>query len=524
MTIYFCGQDFKYEIEGVCKLFFPLVRFTHAYDAPETVTDEEDFVHTLRRTEETGTLLRVTVQLDGEQTIKETCISNDQERYDNECERVLCAILYRILEEKIGVSPRWGILTGVRPVNIIQRERANGRTDAQIAAWLSEKYFVSDEKLKLAFLTADTQEPMLRSMKSHSFSLYVAIPFCVSRCSYCSFVSHAITTKKATDKVDDYVQFLCREIEKAAEVARDEHLTLDTIYIGGGTPTALSAEQLKAVTDAIGRYFDVKAAREYTIEAGRADTITPEKLRVIKNAGATRISINPQTFEDSVLKEIGRKHTAKQAEDSFLLARDEGFSLVNMDFIAGLPGDTYEGFCRSIDKALTLNPENITVHTLSIKRSADLFQEAAMREYVRSDITGRMTEYAQKALINAGYLPYYLYRQKNTVGNLENVGYAKPGTESLYNIYIMDEIQTIIACGAGGVTKLVGLGKNPIERIFNYKYHFEYIDRFDEILSRKDRIHDVCAEGREQPRACKLAQRDDFIPAGSTGKTGGGEL
>lgn len=497
MTIYFCGQDFKYEIEGVCKLFFPLIRFTHAYDAPESVEDSGEYVHTLRKTGEDGTYLRVEVQLDGVRSVQATTIPNEQERYDNECERVLCVLLYRILEERIGVSPRWGILTGVRPVNIIQRERAAGKEDAAIRAWLKEKYLVSDAKQDLAFMTANVQQPMLADMQKNSFSLYIAIPFCVSRCSYCSFVSHAITTKKATDKVDDYVKLLCVEIAKTAEVARKEELVLDTIYIGGGTPTALTADQLKAVTDAVKANFDVASAREYTIEAGRADTITEEKLDVIKAAGATRISINPQTFEDAVLQNIGRKHTAKQAEESYLLAREKGFDLINMDFIAGLPGDTFEGFCRSIDKALALDPENITVHTLSIKRSADLFQEAAMREYVRSDITGRMTEYAQKKLIEAGYRPYYLYRQKNTVGNLENVGYAKPGTESLYNIYIMDEIQTILACGAGGVTKLVGLGKNPIERIFNYKYHFEYIDRFEEILNRKEMIHDVCREGRE---------------------------
>ena len=500
MTIYFSGQDFKYEIEGVCKLFFPLVRFPHIYDAPEAteaLDDAGDYVHTLRIAGESETLLRVTVRIDGVISVRETVISNEQERYDNECERVLCVMLYRILEERIGVSPRWGILTGVRPVNIIQRERAAGKSDADIRAWLSEKYLVSDAKQDLAFLTANVQQPMLADMQKNSFSLYIAIPFCVSRCSYCSFVSHAITTKKATDKVDDYVRLLCVEIEKAAEVARKEGLVLDTVYIGGGTPTALSAEQLKAVTDAVKAHFNVASAREYTIEAGRADTITPEKLEVIKAAGATRISINPQTFEDAVLQNIGRKHTAQQAVDSYLLAREKGFDLINMDFIAGLPGDTFEGFCRSVDKALALDPENITVHTLSIKRSADLFEDAAMREYVRTDITGRMTEYAQKKLIEAGYRPYYLYRQKNTVGNLENVGYAKAGTESLYNIYIMDEIQTIIACGAGGVTKLVGLGENPIERIFNYKYHFEYIDRFDEILKRKEKIHDVCKAGRE---------------------------
>ena len=502
MTIYFNGQQFKYELEGICKLFFPVVRFEHRFEEP-VASEEHDYVLTCRDVQGENTHLSVTVCLDGEKTAREETIAPEisfgsLREYDQECERVLCVMLYRILEERLGVSPRWGILTGVRPVNIIQRERKAGKPDEEIRAGLHDRFLVSDEKLDLAFLTADTQEPMLKELKPDSFSLYIAIPFCVSRCSYCSFVSHAITSRKATDKIDEYVTLLCREIEKTAQVAKDEHLSLDTIYVGGGTPTALSAEQLKRVLDAVAAYFDVPHVREYTVEAGRADTITREKLMVIKEAGATRISINPQTFEDAVLQKIGRKHTAQDVVDSYELAKECGFTMINMDLIAGLPGDTYEGFCRSLDRAVSLDPANITVHTLSIKRSADLFFETSMRDYVKSDMTGRMTAYAQKTLINAGYFPYYLYRQKNTVGNLENVGYAKKHTESLYNIYIMDEIQTILACGAGGVTKLVGLGTEPISRIFNYKYHFEYIDRFEEILSRKDRIYDICREGREQ--------------------------
>ncbi len=243
----------------------------------------------------------------------------------------------------------------------------------------------------------------------------------------------------------------------------------------------------------------MSSAKEYTIEAGRADTITREKLQVIKDAGATRISVNPQTFCDNVLEAIGRKHTASQVVESYLLAKEIGFESINMDFIAGLPSDTLEGFQASINQAISLAPTNITVHTLAIKRSSDLFSELPKME---ADDTLAMTEYAQAKLIEAGYQPYYLYRQKNTIGNLENVGYSKRGYESLYNIYIMDEIQTILACGAGATTKLVRANKQalsrlsdthqngmkPIERIFNYKYHFEYINQFDEILRRKAEV------------------------------------
>ena len=298
-------------------------------------------------------------------------------------------------------------------------------------------------------------------------------------------------------RVDEYVELLSRELEQTAAIARDTELTLDSIYIGGGTPTALSAVQLQRVTDAIAANFDVAAAREYTIEAGRADTIDQEKLTVIASAGqplpqGIRISVNPQTFNDAVLRGIGRRHTARQAEDAFRLARDTGIATINMDFIAGLPGDTVESFFATMDRAVQLRPENITVHTLTVKRSADLFQEEGIRERLSADQTQCMTEYAQQLLIGAGYRPYYLYRQKNTVGNLENVGYALPGSESRYNVFIMDEIQTILACGAGGVTKVVSqapqLCESPIRRMFNYKYHFEYIERFDEILRRKEEV------------------------------------
>ncbi|MEG1027070.1 MAG: coproporphyrinogen dehydrogenase HemZ, partial [Oscillospiraceae bacterium] len=339
-----------------------------------------------------------------------------------------------------------------------------------------DDFLLSKESCDKALLTAKVQQKII--FPKNSFSLYVSIPFCKTRCSYCSFVSSSINSKKSLELVDKYIDLLCEELKVTAEITKNK--TLDTIYIGGGTPTAISATQLKKVTDTIAKYFP--KPREYTIEAGRADTITKEKLEVIKQV-ANRISINPQSFEDNVLKAVGRAHTAQEVIACYNLARELGFDNINMDFIAGLPTDTVEGFKRSIDKAIELNPENITVHTLSIKRSADLYESVTALD---GEIAKQMTDYSHKKLIENGYLPYYLYRQKNNIGNLENIGYCKKGYENIYNILIMDEVQTIVACGAGATTKLVS--STNISRVFNYKYHFEYINMFDEILKRKEEV------------------------------------
>lgn len=498
MQIYFSGHSFKYEIEAIAKLFFPIERFSLIFEG--NIPFENNLIFTRMKVIDNAntTLLWVYVRFNGVTARKSITISNDTTDYTNECERNLCVLLYKLLNLLTDITPKWGVLTGVRPVSLIQRYLRSGWSKEQIYSHLQSIYLVSSEKLDLAFTTAFTQLEVLELLKSNSYSLYVAIPFCVSKCSYCSFVSHPI--KKNDPKVDEYVALLILELEKTAEIVSDLGLTLSTVYIGGGTPTALNVVQLKKVVDSISRYFPLEQAREYTIEAGRVDTIDAEKLLVIKNAWGVvpdgektrvRISINPQTFNDDVLATIGRNHTAQQVIDCFNLAVELGFSHINMDFIAGLPNDTLESFKSTMDIAISLEPSNITVHTLSIKRSADLFKTTTT-DYDTVFSTQYMNDYASEILLSHGYSPYYLYRQKNTLGNLENVGYAlsKPNTLSLYNIYIMEEIQSIIACGAGGVTKIIT--NNPkfsnINRIFNFKYHFEYINRFDEILKRKEEV------------------------------------
>lgn len=289
----------------------------------------------------------------------------------------------------------------------------------------------------------------------------------------------------------EYVDNLVKEIDFTAKMIAELGLKLETVYVGGGTPTTLSAEQLRQVCGEIAACFDLSALREYTVEAGRADTITEEKLRALKEAGVTRISINPQTFNDDVLAAIGRKHTAAEAIHCFELARRIGHGCINMDFIAGLPGDSYDSFCRTIEQALALGPENITVHTLTVKRSSELLADGGFSMEELRDPIADMVGYAQSRLLESGYLPYYLYKQKNTPGNLENVGYCRAGFEGYYNIYMMEEIHTVLACGGAAVTKLVEPETHRLERIFNYKYPYEYITHFDEVLRRKEKAAEL---------------------------------
>ena len=487
MTIIFSGNDYKYEIEAIVKLFFPATSFDFLYNE---VNGEGDIFIIRRKVGKKFSYLYAYARLgDKFKRLAEKC-ENSTRNYENFCEQSLCKLLFLCLKELTGITPAWGTLTGIRPVKRVNLMIDEGKSKEEIFNQLNEKFFVTNEKMELAYHTAITQRPFLKTSQS-SFSLYVSIPFCPTRCSYCSFVSHSIESAKKL--MPDYIKKLCEEIKITAEIAQKLNLTLDTIYFGGGTPTSVEAGQLDEIMCAVSDSFNLSKLREYTVEAGRADTITAEKLAVIKQNKATRISINPQTMSNSVLKAIGRNHTAEQTIAAYDLARSLGFDNINMDLIAGLPTDNVTGFMQTVDEIIHLNPENITVHTLSLKRSSTLFQDC---DEVKKNPVGEMVSYAGKRLVESGYNPYYLYRQKNTLGNLENVGYAKSGFESLYNIYIMEEMQTILAVGAAASTKLVNTDISDIRRIYNYKFPYEYIDRFDQLMQKKTEIFDFykCSE------------------------------
>jgi len=465
MELTVLGLASGYDVEHVIRLFYPMAKLVPGYHrGGDLVLARAGQRHLLAGVRENG-----------------VCHWRRVVRPENEKPAfALASLVYDLLREVTGIRPPWGKMTGVRPVRIIHDQRAAGRSEEDIAKLFLEKYDCTPGRFELARGIADRQRPILERSGLRDCSLYIGIPFCPSRCSYCSFVSRTVERDKKL--IQPYVDHLCMELEAIRDQVEQIGLNLRTVYIGGGTPTSLSADQLRQLMGKVAQCFDLSRLEEYTVEAGRPDCTDLEKLQVLKEYGATRISINPQTFEDEVLAHIGRRHTAEDIRRCFYDARQAGHTNINMDLIAGLPGDTEEGFARSLAQAIALEPENITVHTLTLKRASSLVIDHSQEDY--ADVAA-MLEHCD-ALTRAGYVPYYLYRQKNTLQNLENIGWCKPGYEGYYNIYIMEEVHSILSAGAGGSTKLrqPGCGEH-IERIFNYKYANEYINGFDVILERK---------------------------------------
>lgn len=481
MKILFSGNDFKYETEATVKLFIPS-RFMFFYDITNA---DGDIIMTRLKRGRLKTYLYVYCRLNG--NIKRKSASFPNKKADKQlAEHEICRLVYLCLQSLTGITPPWGLLTGIRPVKKMAGLLESGKTRQEAFDYLKSKYMVSDSRLELAYNTAVNQIPLIKKYCPKIISLYISIPFCPTRCSYCSFVSHSM--ESAYRLIPDYIKFLCREIEIIGKIINNLDLKVDTIYIGGGTPTSISAEQLKIITDTISENIDMSAVREYNVEAGRADTITREKLKVIKNAGANRISVNPQTLNNNVLKIIGRNHTAEDTIRAFITAREEGFNNINMDLIAGLPSDTAESYHHTLDRIIDLNPESITVHTLTIKRSAKMYEDR-IENYIITPASEMVNESINRLPEN-GYIPYYLYRQKNTVENLENIGFSKKGKESLYNIFIMDETQTILGAGCAASTKIVQ-PNGKITRIHNYKFPYEYINRFDDLMLKKQSIYNL---------------------------------
>lgn len=484
MVFYLNDDRFKYELEKLSRLFLPFERLVFTNDKRERDSAEE-FASVECIPSENSFELFCELKVDLKHEKREDTVQKPLENEELELELKLALMLFDCFQSITGYESPWGILTGIRPAKLLGKIIA---TDGEKGAieYFKNTFLVSEDKLRLCLQCHHSERSVVARSKPDSFSLYISVPFCPSRCNYCSFVSHSV--EQAKRLIPQYVELLCEEIRRTAEIANKIGLKLQTVYIGGGTPTTLSAEQLTEVLNTVKDNFDLSNIEEYTVEAGRPDTVTREKLFAIKQGGATRISINPQTMNDDVLQKIGRRHTVQQMVDAFKLARECGFDNINTDLIAGLSGDTVEGFCRSVDEIIRLDPENVTVHTLSMKRASNLTKSRTVFEAEQGKAAAKMVEYANKALSDAGIVPYYMYRQSKTAGNLENVGYAKKGYEGLYNVYIMDETHTILACGASAVTKLREPNGPYIERIFNYKYPYEYIERFDTIMERKKGI------------------------------------
>ena len=380
----------------------------------------------------------------------------------------------------------WGTLTGIRPTKIVMEMLENNMPLEDIKKHLKDIYLVGDKRIKLCIETAKNEFNILKKVDyKNGYSLYIGIPFCPTRCLYCSFTSYSITQwKKDTDT---YIEALCKELIAVSKMYADKKL--QTIYMGGGTPTSLEGYQLSKILNVVKNNFDLSNILELTVEAGRPDSITREKLEALKVAGVDRISINPQTMQQKTLDLIGRQHTIKDIYESYRLARDVGFENINMDFIIGLNGETLEDVIDSFTKVKSFDPESITIHSLALKRAARLNTENK-REIMDNDLILSMINMATDTCGDLGLQPYYLYRQKNMAGNLENIGFSKPGKECLYNILIMEEKQTIIACGAGTSSKIV-FGDGRIERIENVKDPKLYIERIDEMIMRKESMHGI---------------------------------
>ncbi|MBQ2944103.1 MAG: coproporphyrinogen dehydrogenase HemZ [Ruminococcus sp.] len=474
MNLYTVNHSYHYELENLTRAFFPneklnVIKSDVVFDvleAPYILTEYSD-------------VLSVTVAFnDFSKTLSEKSGTPDDEL-------AMATLLYKLLSELTGVSLSWGLLTGVRPIKLFRKlSQQMGEEKAQ--AYFREKLLVSEEKTSLAKHTCSKEQKLLDLSRNDSFSLYISIPFCPTRCSYCSFVSQSV--EKAKHLINPYVDLLCKEIAVTGKIARDLKLRLETVYIGGGTPTTLEPHHLSQLLKAVRDNFDMSTCREFTVEAGRPDTITEAKLIALLEGGCDRLSVNPQTLSNEILCNIGRQHTVEDFYSSFELARKVGFKHINTDLIAGLPGDTPENFAKTMEGICSLSPESVTVHTLSMKRSSRLTEEnmQIMREDTKA--VSKMLTTAYSSLSDDGFFPYYLYRQSKMVGNMENTGWSKEGFEGLYNVYIMDETHTILACGAGAVTKLKDPFSDRIERIFNFKYPYEYNARFEELINRKAAI------------------------------------
>ena len=469
MKVQLIGHDEKYALEQSLLTLFPGEK--PVYGMVDEAVDTRWARVTLT---EDGETVQVTTELgvDGKAAAHSYSYPLSGTDYEKEGQRrhAIGISFFGAAKDLLGISPAWGSLTGVRPSKValsLIREGGKKRAEKE----LQELYCVTPARARLAIEAADAGIRAAAELEPNDISLYVGIPFCPTRCAYCSFVAQSV--EKSFSLVEPYLEALFDEITAAGQLVRELGLNVKSFYMGGGTPTTLTAGQMDRLLTKLEQNFDFNGLAELTIEAGRPDTIDEEKLRVLRAHNTTRVSINPQTMEDNVLAAIGRRHTADDIRRAMEQVRAANFPHVNMDLIAGLPEDTPEGFARSLDEVISMGADNITVHTLSLKKGSRIMLEGS--RIPGADEVAQMLDYADPTLRKHGFAPYYLYRQKYMSGSFENVGWTKPGGTGLYNIYIMEELHSILSLGAGGSTKMVGGGQ--IRRAFNAKYPREYIDR-----------------------------------------------
>ncbi len=471
MKLTFRGHDDRYAVEQSLLAFFPEERPVYeGEDGPRhaEVTLHQGAVYATGVTALTydGKTARASARVS---------LAGAADEYERERlrQRALKLSFFRAARDITGATPSWGALTGIRPAKLVRTMLEEGYTPARADRELRDVYCVSPARRRLALESAQAGLRAKRGLKPNDISLYIGIPFCPTRCAYCSFVSASV--EKSFALIPPYLEALTAEVEAAGRMVRETGLRVKSFYMGGGTPTTLSAGQMDALLTAVNKAFDLSGCVEYCIEAGRPDTIDREKLQVLLDHGADRISVNPQSLEPQVLRAIGRQHSPEDIEKAMTLATSMGFPHVNMDLIAGLPADTPEGFRRTLDKCLTFGADNITVHTLSLKKGSRILLEGL--PIPTAEAVAEMLDYADPALRARGFAPYYLYRQKYMSGSFENVGWCISGAEGLYNIYIMEELHSILSLGAGGSTKMVDAQRNRIERVFHPKFPLEYIQR-----------------------------------------------
>ena len=482
------GHEDRYAIEQSLLAFFPEERPVYEGedgDSHAEVTLHEGNVYATGVT----TLTYGGKTARGEARVRTAGVSDAYER-ERLRQRALKLSFFRAARDVTGVTPSWGALTGIRPAKLVRTMLEDGMTPAQADRVLRDTYCVSPARRRLALESAEAGLKARSDLRPEDISLYIGIPFCPTRCTYCSFVSRTIGRK--TELLEPYLRALEQEIAVTGRLLAQSGRTVRTLYIGGGTPTTLSAPQMERLLGVIRDNFDLSRCVEFTVEGGRPDTLDLEKLQVIRSGGADRMSINPQTMEDAVLRACGRPHKAADVLRAYGEAVDAGFSAINMDLIAGLPADTTAGFRRSLDAVATLNPANITVHTLALKKGADLFEK---RENLPSagDVA-EMVAYAEQTLRALGYKPYYLYRQKYMSGSFENVGWSRDNLDCLYNIYMMEEVHTILSLGGGGMNK-VNLPDGTLRRFHNPKFPEQYIEMLPGVLEQKQELFRLMADG-----------------------------